>query len=519
MKRIFLTSGLIICMACPAFATKDLDTSGHAQDITNGKECVEPVLGVYDAPQESPVQLEAKWNANQYTIAFAKGQAGNHTDTSYITGTTDSITPVTFESTNITLANGFSATGYHFTGWSSPVNLATGATGTTPYNGTAGNHNANYTSPVLATYGYDAPVADNRTVTLTAQWAANTYNVIYHAADQIVCDANSACTSGAFTQTNGATYDAQYSVLSLANAHMSANTGYTFLGWSTDSAATVTRTGTSNAGTFTGAYTGANPWTRTSDLDLYAVYLANNYTVTYAEGTHGTGAGSTDTLTYDQAYSIKTLANAGVAAAAGYHFTEWSGSNSQTYDDVDTIAANTITSNLTLTAQYAANGTTISYSCVMDNTQVNNESVYTGTAPTTNTSATYNTTFAFAANTNCARPGWVFDGWTCTAGNTTLTQADVFGANAVNGSSTVIPAGGTALAWLYTGADQGSISCVAHYSANTINVNWYKNAGSDDSVVLQNTCIYDGSLAVPQPNPTRNGYQFNGWTVRGTSQN
>ena len=97
MKRIFLTSGLVICMACPAFATVDLDASGNAAGYTN--ECVEPVLGVYEADAQNPVQLEAKWTANTsgaITLVSSIYPSNNHSQTALYTGAnSDGLTTAT----------------------------------------------------------------------------------------------------------------------------------------------------------------------------------------------------------------------------------------------------------------------------------------------------------------------------------------------------------------------------------------------------------------------------------------
>ena len=57
MKRIFLTSGLVLCMACPAFATNVTGT---------GNECVVGTLGV----SEGDAQLRAIWTAAYATITL-----------------------------------------------------------------------------------------------------------------------------------------------------------------------------------------------------------------------------------------------------------------------------------------------------------------------------------------------------------------------------------------------------------------------------------------------------------------
>jgi len=69
MKKLFLTSGVILCMASPAFATDPLhDITSDGKDATNTSitaNCTEPYLGSYTGP----VNYEAKWEA----ICYAGG--------------------------------------------------------------------------------------------------------------------------------------------------------------------------------------------------------------------------------------------------------------------------------------------------------------------------------------------------------------------------------------------------------------------------------------------------------------
>ena len=71
MKRIFLTSGLVLCMACPAFATNP--TGGSATtDIpanSNGNNlCVVGTLGT--ANNGDTTAFAAKWISNYTTISL-----------------------------------------------------------------------------------------------------------------------------------------------------------------------------------------------------------------------------------------------------------------------------------------------------------------------------------------------------------------------------------------------------------------------------------------------------------------
>ena len=58
MKRIFLTSGLVLCMACPAFATASWSGATSGTESTG---CTQPNLGVYSGP----TTLKALWNKHQ----------------------------------------------------------------------------------------------------------------------------------------------------------------------------------------------------------------------------------------------------------------------------------------------------------------------------------------------------------------------------------------------------------------------------------------------------------------------
>jgi len=98
-----------------------------------------------DKGSTGAVTLYAKWTANKYTIKYAKnGGSGNMADQSFTYDTAQNLT-----------ANAFKKTGYTFAGWKD-------ASGNTY---TDGQSVKNLTSEA------------NGTVTLTAQWAINTYQL------------------------------------------------------------------------------------------------------------------------------------------------------------------------------------------------------------------------------------------------------------------------------------------------------------------------------------------------------
>ena len=64
---------------------------------------------------------------------------------------------------------------------------------------------------------------------------------------------------------------------------------------------------------------------------------------------------------------------------------------------------------------------------------------------------------------------------------------------------------------------EGSADLEAIYTANTINTTWYSGYGNNASVANATQCSYDGTINLPQTNPSRPGYAFNGWKLKACS--
>jgi uncharacterized repeat protein (TIGR02543 family) len=135
--------------------------------------------------------LYAQWTANTYTVKFNGNGATS--------GTMKSSTK-TYGKTYTLAANAFKRTGYTFAGW----NTKKDGSGTT-YKNKASVKNLTST--------------DGKTVTLYAQWTANTYTVAF--------DGNGANYGTMKSLTK--TYDKTYTLT--ANAYT--RTGYKFTGWNT----------------------------------------------------------------------------------------------------------------------------------------------------------------------------------------------------------------------------------------------------------------------------------------------
>ena len=302
MKKIFLTSGLVLCMACPAFA----NVAGSLEGNTAGECNIEP-LGVSE--DGATANIIANWTANSHTITYVHGTAGERTTGFSGDATSINVASAVYDTDVGTAANNpFSIAGYDFVKWTADYNTATGANTDTDYTpGTQlGDTNDNNK------YKVDADLV------MTAQWTPKHYTVTYAAGTH---------GSGSYEDTNGATYDANYSVPAAANSAITAATGYTFIGFNTTTGQT-----TSN---FPDA--SETPWTRTDGLTVYAAYTANTTTITYSCGAGISGSQSTgsfksggslysvanhqQTATYDANYTHPTVADE--CEMEGYTVTGW----------------------------------------------------------------------------------------------------------------------------------------------------------------------------------------------------
>ena len=490
MKKLFLTSGIILCMACPALATTDIDYDNQtgqysAANYSNGPTCVQDITG--QEADNSDAAFEARWTPVTYQISFAGGTASNNGHSHNVTATTMGNQDAVFD-TDVTLnANTYAVTGYRFNQWSCTGNNTSGTSVTNTY----------------ADQAHINPFQYISTLACTATWTPETYNVIYN---------KGAGAGSNYQHTNGATYDGAYTIPAGASAAATPQPGYIFMGWSTDSNPTVTRTartnetGAINTGTVTNAWTGTSQWTENSAKTVYAAYMPMQYNITYAAGDSnnsaagGTAATGSTAATYAQYGSSATLAT-NAFTLTGYGFNGWSCQSTDgsvqgtfTYTDGQTVNPWNVASNLTCTAQWAAGTTAVTYSC-------GSGTGVSGTEPSGDT-ATYDSSYTFAANSgSCAKTGYTFGGWDCTG---------------ISGTKTA----GSSMTWNYTGT---TTICTAHYDANTINLTWYDDTGANGTVMTveqsARSCLYDGVIDIPDNEPTKTGYTFEGWKVRAASNN
>lgn len=291
-------------------------------------QAVAQAVGKTLASTSQSINLYANWQPFKHTVAY---------DANGGSGAPNSQTKTYGGIINISTATP-TRTGYTFNSWNTESN----GSGTKYTSGQA--------------YGYDQ---DGGTVTLYAQWTANTYTVTFNA--------NGGTTS---TASKSVTYASTYGTLPTPT-----RTGYTFNGWYT-AASSGTKITSSSTVSITAAQT------------LYAQWTANTYTITYnANG--GSGAPSATTYTYAASgtvalsstkptkasvsagsYTITLNAQGGsvssttqtAARTTSYTFSKWTTAANGTGTSYNAGASFSLSvaSNTTLYAQYSSSTSTAS---------------------------------------------------------------------------------------------------------------------------------------------------------------
>ena len=212
------------------------------------------------------VTYTAQWKPVTYTVTY-------HANADDATGSVDSQT-ASYGAFVTVFANGFTRTGYTFTGW----NTASDGTGTA--------------------YAPDDDLAVTSDIDLYAQWETSTYTVTYHA--------NADDATGT-TAAQTASYNETVTVSESGFARAS----YVFTGWNTSPHGDGT------------AYAPDDKLVVTSNVDLYAQWQEITYTVTYTDGVEGEDVFA-DQVTSGIPEGDATPAFEGSLEREGYTFTGWS---------------------------------------------------------------------------------------------------------------------------------------------------------------------------------------------------
>jgi hypothetical protein len=309
--------------------------------------------------------VTANFAINTYTLTYTAGTGG--------TITAPATSPTTHDQGAVVTITAVPNTGYHFVNWTGDV-------------GTVANVNAASTTITM-----------NGNYAITANFAINTYTLTAGN------DGNGTVT----LSPAGGTYDYGTTVTLIPVP----NSGYQFSSWSGANAGDIVNTG--------GVYT----IVMNGNKSINANFAINTYTLTYTAGAGGTiTAPATSPTTHDSGAVVTITA----APNTGYHFVNWTGDVS-TVGDVN-AASTTITmnGNYAITANFAINTYTLTYTAGTGGTIT-----APATSPTTHDSGAV-VTITAAPNT-----GYHFVNWTGDVG----TVANVNAASTtitMNGNYTIV---------------------------------------------------------------------------------
>lgn len=227
----------------------------------------------------------AQWQVHHYTIKY--DGSGNQQGSTRPSGSTESQT-LAYNDTGHIQNNGFSKTGYTFTGWN------------TKKDGSGTSY-----SPGQSVQGLSAN--DGAVITLYAQWRPNTYKIVFDSnGDRNVRYNNSNRSNQSEAPTSEVNqYASQSNIMSQQNqtydnaTNLPSNkytwAGHTFLGWSTDKNATsATWANGEKVGTSKGTEKGLTA-TDGATVRLYAIWKADSHTVTIDPGNGTWNGASTKT--------------------------------------------------------------------------------------------------------------------------------------------------------------------------------------------------------------------------------
>ena len=450
--------------------------------------------------------------------------------------------------------------GYIFGGWFSDANLNNSV-----------NNNTQFTS----------------NTTLYAKWTAITYTITYNGNG--ATGGSTANSSHTYDETKVLTangYERKYTVTYNHNYTGSINTSrtatYTFNGWATSasgakaynnsqsvtnlsssngatvvlyanwSAASVSYTPSRTGYTFGGWYKEAActnkvsdaTYTPTSNITVYAKWIANNYTVTYNyNNATGNKEETSKTVTYDSTYGtlpaptrnyLVTFNSKGGSncdsLVATWNFEGWYNGNTRVDQNtkVTTASNHTLTASwsggtitlptptregytfggwyseeqftnkvenskqytfaITLYAKWTANTYTITY-----NSNKPSKATGTITGTTANSNHTYDEAKVLTTN-GYALTGWTFAGWN--------TKADGTGTNYTNGESVKNLAS----------ANRATVTLFAKWTANTYIVKYNSNKPSNSLENIQGTTADSSHTYDETKVLTKNGYTLTGWS-------
>ena len=267
------------------------------------------------------LRLYAQWNTKKYTLKFdANGGIGTMNDLTNISVEEDRNTRLPY--------NEFTRDNYKFIGWNTKADGS-------------GISFANRGS-----ISYEQMTSTSDTVmTLYAQWKINEYKITFNS------------NGGTKTMTP---QELSYNVPTKLNKNTFTREGYTFTGWNTKADGTGT------------SYTDEQTISISSNITLYAQWKINKYKITFNSN------GGTKTMAPQEvSYNASTKISKNTFERAGYAFTGWNTKADGTGTSYTDEQAISITSNITLYAQWKVPYVINKYGYDKNNNYINNIDINT----------------------------------------------------------------------------------------------------------------------------------------------
>ncbi|MHC5228611.1 InlB B-repeat-containing protein [Enterococcus sp. LJL99] len=253
-----------------------------------------------------------------------------------------------------------------------------------------------------------------------------------------------------------------YIIASYPTTGLPTRANYAFAGWSTDPKATKPDY---NAEQIVNM--------KTTNLELYAVWVPGNYTIKY-DANQGKGTMSDQNFTYDVAQNL----NENSYTRSGYSFAGWNtekdGSGTTYSDQANVTNLKQANESLTLYAQWKADEAEIRFDA------------NGGSTKQTSIKGVTDATLDLSGVVEATRDGYSFEGWYTTKDGTDKMPTSV-----------AMPAGGT--------------TYYAHWKANGYVVKYDANKG--EGTMSDQAFVYDTAQDLTQNSYTREGYSFNGWNT------
>ena len=286
MRKIFLTSGVILCMVAPAFGAGfskadveagTLNEQTGAVSISAG--CVEPKLGVYSGA----TKLKAIWEAVYNTITLNSNL-------------TEDAGGVEADPSTLFIADGKA---YIDTDFAEGTGFAAGQS---PF-----AQNTPLGDSVTYTLKYNLGSGSTQATATTVTPAHRALNGFYYNSKQMI-DEDGKLTSDGVGATGAQTWTASWGAGTPTLGANPTRTGYSFVEWNLSP---------DGEGETAGAIT--------ETVDVYAIWSANSFNITYDCDTDNGGHGSqrNATVKFDSVFSWAGNSDATQCGKVGHHFTGW----------------------------------------------------------------------------------------------------------------------------------------------------------------------------------------------------